>query len=61
MKHPKFELKKTKNGDFYFNLTAGNGQVIASSQMYKSKVSAKKGIKCVQANVAVAVIERCEL
>lgn len=29
----KFEIKKSSNGKFYFNLKAGNGQVILSSEM----------------------------
>jgi uncharacterized protein YegP (UPF0339 family) len=41
--HPKFELKKSKDGQFYFNLTATNGQVIATSEMYTTKKSAQTG------------------
>ncbi len=55
--HPKFELKKAKNGDFYFNLTAKNGQVIASSEMYKSKAAAENGIASVKENAPEAEIE----
>ena len=55
--HPKFELKKAKNGDFYFNLTAKNGQVIASSEMYKSKAAAENGIASVKENAPAAEIE----
>lgn len=36
----KFELKQAKNGDYHFNLLAGNGQIIMSSEMYKTKASA---------------------
>lgn len=46
----KFQLKKAKNGKFYFDLLAPNGEVILTSQMYTSKVAAKKGIASVQAN-----------
>jgi len=36
----KFELKQAKNDDYHFNLLAGNGQIIMSSEMYKTKASA---------------------
>jgi uncharacterized protein YegP (UPF0339 family) len=46
----KFELKKGKSGKFSFNLKAANGQVILTSQSYKTKAAAKNGIKSVCEN-----------
>lgn len=46
----KFELNESSNGKFYFNLKAGNGQIILSSEMYESKSSAENGIASVQKN-----------
>ena len=46
----KFEIKKSKDNQFYFNLKAGNGQVILTSEMYKAKASADKGIASVKTN-----------
>ena len=46
----KFELKKTKNSKFVFNLLARNGQVILTSEMYDSKASAVNGIESVKKN-----------
>jgi uncharacterized protein YegP (UPF0339 family) len=46
----KFELKKGRSGKFSFNLKAVNGQVILTSQTYKTKAAAKNGIKSVCAN-----------
>jgi uncharacterized protein YegP (UPF0339 family) len=48
----KFEIKKAKDGQFYFNLKAANGQVILSSEMYKTKPSALSGVESVRANAA---------
>ena len=48
----KFELKKSKNGKFFFNLLATNGQIILSSEMYEAKASAENGIASVQKNAA---------
>ena len=48
----KFALKKSKDGQFYFNLVAGNGEIILSSERYKSKSSAKNGIESVKKNAA---------
>ncbi|MBX3195984.1 MAG: YegP family protein [Microbacteriaceae bacterium] len=52
----KFELKKSSNGKFHFNLKAGNGEIIATSEMYESKASAKNGIDSVKANAASAEV-----
>ncbi len=46
----KFELKTSTNGKYYFNLKAGNGQIILSSEMYESKSAAENGIASVQKN-----------
>ncbi|BET97218.1 YegP family protein [Xenorhabdus taiwanensis] len=45
-----YDLKKTKNGQFYFNLVAANGDIILSSEMYTTKAAANKGIHSVQVN-----------
>ncbi|NNC93936.1 MAG: YegP family protein [Chitinophagales bacterium] len=44
----RFERKEATNGKHHFNLKAGNGQVIGSSQMYVSKDSMEHGITVVQ-------------
>jgi uncharacterized protein len=46
----KFVLKKGSSGKFHFNLVAGNGQVIATSETYESKSSALTGIESVKNN-----------
>jgi uncharacterized protein YegP (UPF0339 family) len=46
----KFVLKKGTTGKFHFNLVAGNGQVIATSEAYESRESALKGIESVKTN-----------
>ena len=46
----KYVVKKAKNGQFFFNLKAGNGETILSSEMYKKKASAMNGIASVQKN-----------
>lgn len=55
--HPKFELKKSKNNKFYFNLTAKNGQVIATSEMYSTKSAAENGIRSTKENAPLADLE----
>jgi uncharacterized protein len=47
-----FELKKIDNGKFMFNLKAGNGQIILTSQMYGAKASAQDGIASVRQHAA---------
>lgn len=53
----KFVLKKGETGKYHFNLEAGNGQVIATSQSYESKRSAEHGIESVRTNAPTATIE----
>lgn len=48
----KFELKKSTNGKFFFNLKAGNGEKILGSEMYETKASADNGIESVKKNSA---------
>ncbi|HMS40838.1 MAG TPA: YegP family protein [Pyrinomonadaceae bacterium] len=50
----KFEIKSSANGKFHFNLKAGNGQIILSSEMYESKAACENGIASVQKNAADA-------
>ena len=50
----KFVIKATKNGGYKFDLKATNGQVIASSQVYKALKSCKAGIASVVTNAVNA-------
>ncbi|ERT12867.1 YegP family protein [Photorhabdus temperata] len=45
-----YDLRRTKNKQYYFNLKASNGDVILTSEMYTTKAAANKGIRSVQAN-----------
>lgn len=51
----KFVVKTTKSGAFKFDLLATNGQVIASSQSYKSQKTCEAGIASVKVNALVHV------
>lgn len=46
----KFECYKDKAGEYRFRLKAGNGEIILSSEGYKSKSSCENGIASVQKN-----------
>lgn len=46
----KFEIKSTSTGKTMFNLKAGNGQVILTSQSYASMDGCKNGIESVRTN-----------
>ncbi len=52
----KFVIKQAKTG-VKFDLKATNGQVIASSQIYKSLPTCKNGIASVAKNAPLAAIE----
>ncbi len=52
----KFVIRKTNTG-IKFDLKASNGEVIATSEVYSSPESCKKGLASVQKNAPVAAIE----
>ncbi|MBQ1236871.1 MAG: YegP family protein [Oscillospiraceae bacterium] len=52
----KFVLKKTATG-FKFDLKAGNGEVIATSEVYTTDDACKKGIASVAKNAPIAAVE----
>jgi uncharacterized protein YegP (UPF0339 family) len=53
----KFEIKKTSNGQFRFNLKATNGQIIATSESYKTKAACLNGIESVRKNAPDAAVD----
>jgi len=52
----KFVMKETATG-VKFDLKAGNGQVIATSEVYTTEAACKNGIESVKKNAPVAAIE----
>ncbi|MBQ1377003.1 MAG: YegP family protein [Lachnospiraceae bacterium] len=56
-KNPKFEIYKDKAEEFRFRLKAPNGEIIASSEGYKSKAGCKNGIESVRKNADSEVVE----
>ena len=46
----KFVISKRANGEFQFNLKAGNGQVILASEGYTTKAACENGIESVKKN-----------
>jgi uncharacterized protein len=50
----KFVISKRKNGEFQFNLVAGNGETILTSEGYASKPSCMNGVKSVMKNAPEA-------
>ena len=52
----KFVVKKTKTG-FKFNLKAGNGEIIATSEVYNTKGACLNGVKSVINNAPKANFE----
>ena len=49
-----FDVRQATNGDWYFNLIAGNGEIIGSSELYASKSNAERGGRSVRALVRLA-------
>jgi hypothetical protein len=53
----KFEILRAKNKEFYFVLKAGNGEIIATSETYKSKQGCKDTIKVVKRCFCAKVVD----
>ncbi len=52
----KYLIKKTKTG-MKFDLKAGNGEVIATSEVYTTEKACRAGVASVQRNAPVALVE----
>ena len=52
----KFVIRNTKTG-VKFDLKAGNGEIIATSEVYASQAACKNGVESVRKNAPVAAVE----
>lgn len=52
----KFVIRETATG-VKFDLKAGNGQIIATSEVYTTEAACKNGIESVKKNAPVAAVE----
>lgn len=59
-KNPKFEVYTDKAGEFRFRLKAGNGQIIATGEGYKSKAGCMNGIESIKKNAPEAEVVEAE-
>ena len=53
----RYDRKKAINGDLMFNLLAANGQVIGTSETYKSESGRENGIRSVKDNAPAATVD----
>ena len=54
-----YEIKQAKDGQFHFNLKAGNHEIILSSDLYTTKTACENGIQSVQKNCGTAELYEC--
>ncbi len=59
-KNPKFEVYADKKGEFRFRLKARNGQIIATSEGYKTMKNCQNGIASVKKNAVDAPVVKAE-
>lgn len=52
----KFVIRETATG-IKFDLKAGNGEIIATSEVYESEAACRKGIESVMKNAPIAALE----
>ena len=53
----KFVIRKTSNGQFRFNLVAGNGQTVATSETYTRKASLMDTIDSIKGGAGGATVD----
>jgi uncharacterized protein YegP (UPF0339 family) len=53
----KFEIYEDAKGEFRFRLKAGNGEVVATGESYKSKAGVINGVDAVKRAAAEAEID----
>lgn len=58
MNNPKFTIHPSQDGQFYFTLTAENGQVLVTSETYTQKHNCIEGIAAVCTAVYAATYEK---
>ena len=46
----KYDIQRARDGQFHFHLKAANGEIILSSELYRTRAGAKNGIASVQRN-----------
>ena len=56
----KFEVYKSKSGEYRFRLKASNGQIITTGQGYKTKRSCLNGIESIKKNAREAKVVEVE-
>lgn len=52
----RYDRKIAKNGQYYFNLKAANGEIIGTSEMYNSAASRDNGISSVMEHAPNATV-----
>ncbi len=52
----RYDRLEAKNGKYYFNLKASNGQIIGTSEMYESTQGRDNGIESVKKNAPDATV-----
>ncbi len=52
-----YELKKSSDGQYYFNLKAPNHEPVATSELYKTKSGAQEGIRDVRKHASTLTVK----
>lgn len=56
----RYELKTAKNGTFFFNLKASNGQIVGTSPMFQTEADRDNAISSLKAKAASAEVEEVQ-
>jgi uncharacterized protein YegP (UPF0339 family) len=56
MSYSKFEIDRARDGQWYFRLVAPNGEVVLTSETYRSRAGAQNGIAAIQLHAPRAIV-----
>lgn len=56
----RYDISETANGGVKFNLKAGNGQVIGTSEVYTTDAACANGVESVMRNAPDAEVVECD-
>lgn len=57
MAQARYDLRKSSDGQYYFNLVASNGEPVATSERYTTKSNAERGIDAVRRAASTTKVE----
>jgi len=53
----KFKVRRSTNAQYFFTITASNGQVLTTSETYRNKADCVAAVRLIKAGAATAPVD----